>query len=55
MTKIDGLTDKSEDIVVFDPVTFLVIQLPPIIFNSGYHIDRSMCEYGEGVRLESRS
>ncbi|GMH64883.1 hypothetical protein TrRE_jg6655, partial [Triparma retinervis] len=41
-TMIDGLSDKSEDIVVFDPVTFLVIQLPPIIFNSGYHIDRSM-------------
>ena len=26
----------------FNPVFFLVLQLPPIIFNSGYHIDRSM-------------
>lgn len=48
-TSTDDSTDddnsennSSVNLIQFDPVTFLVIQLPPIIFNSGYHINRSM-------------
>ncbi|GMH61996.1 hypothetical protein TrST_g14153 [Triparma strigata] len=38
----DDGTSQEVNLIQFDPVTFLVIQLPPIIFNSGYHINRSM-------------
>ena len=30
----------AADQLDFNPVVFLALQLPPIIFNSGYHIDR---------------
>ena len=33
---------SSVDMISFDPIIFLVIQLPPIIFNSGFHVDGGM-------------
>ena len=37
-----GSLEDKIDVISFDPIIFLVLQLPPIIFNSGYHINRSL-------------
>jgi NhaP-type Na+/H+ or K+/H+ antiporter len=34
--------DDTFDIFKFNPVLFLILQLPPIIFSSGYHVNTSL-------------
>lgn len=42
-TSVENLTDDvAESLLAFSPSAFFVVLLPPIIFNSGYHVRRDL-------------